>query len=65
MDLLDGQNVRVDLETRLENTWLGLSYIHRLTTSASQDLRVDMEDFEGGSAYAHSLYQLLLIATDY
>ena len=32
--------------------WLGLSYIHRLTTSASQDLRVDMEDFEGGSAYA-------------
>ena len=29
--------------------WLGLSYIHRLTTSASQDLRVDLEDFEGGS----------------
>ena len=32
--------------------WLGLSYIHRLTTSASQDLRVDLEDFVGGSAYA-------------
>ena len=32
--------------------WLGLSYMHRLTTSASQVLRVDMEDFEGGSAYA-------------
>ena len=31
--------------------WLGLSYIHRLTTSASQDLRVDLEDFEGGTAY--------------
>ena len=29
-----------------------MDYIHRLTTSASQDLRVDMEDFEGGSAYA-------------
>ena len=39
--------------------WLGLSYMHRLTTSASQDMRVDLEDFEGGSAYArftlHSL----------
>ena len=32
--------------------WLGLSYIHRMTTSASQDLRVDLENFEGGSAFA-------------
>ena len=32
--------------------WLGLSYIHRLTTSASQDLKVDLEDFDGSSAYA-------------
>ena len=44
--------------------WLGLSYIHRLTTSASQDLRVDMEDFEGGSAYACYTTFNVAIATD-
>ena len=31
--------------------WLGLDKIHRLTTTATQ-LRVDMQDFEGNSAYA-------------
>ena len=44
--------------------WLGLSYIHRLTTSASQDLRVDMEDFEGGSAYARYTTFTVSTATD-
>ena len=46
----------VDCESGFGNKsgeyWLGLHYIHRLTTSALQDLRVDLEDFEGGSAYA-------------
>ena len=31
--------------------WLGLDKIHRLTSTASE-LRVDMQDFEGNSAYA-------------
>ena len=31
--------------------WLGLDKIHRLTSTATQ-LRVDMQDFEGNSAYA-------------
>ena len=44
--------------------WLGLSYIHRLTTSASQDLRVDLEDFEGGSAYARYTTFTVANATD-
>ena len=46
--------------------WLGLSYIHRLTTSASQDLRVDLEDFEGGSAYArYSTFTVANAANSY
>ena len=32
--------------------WLGLTYIHRLTASASQELKVDLEDFESNTAYA-------------
>ena len=32
--------------------WLGLNYIHRLTTSAGQLLRVDLEDFESNTAFA-------------
>jgi len=31
--------------------WLGLDKIHRLTSTTTQ-LRVDMQDFEGNSAYA-------------
>ena len=31
--------------------WLGLEKIHRLTSTATQ-LRVDLQDFEGNSAYA-------------
>lgn len=32
--------------------WLGLTNIHRLTSSASQELRVDLEDFANNTAYA-------------
>ena len=32
--------------------WLGLNYIHRLTTSAGQLLRVDLEDFQSNTAFA-------------
>ena len=32
--------------------WLGLTYIHRLTASASQELRVDLESFDNSTAYA-------------
>ncbi|KAL2086386.1 hypothetical protein ACEWY4_017445 [Coilia grayii] len=32
--------------------WLGLEAIFRLTWGVKYELRVDMEDFEGGSAYA-------------
>ena len=40
--------------------WLGLRYIHRLTASASQELRVDLEDFENNTAYA--LYRNFTVA---
>ena len=33
--------------------WLGLSNIHRLTKEGSNTLRVDLEDFEGNTAYAN------------
>ena len=32
--------------------WLGLIKMHRLTTSAPQDLRIDLEDFQGNKRYA-------------
>ena len=32
--------------------WLGLDKIHRLTNSEQCKLRVDLEDWEGNSAYA-------------
>nr|XP_056716628.1 fibrinogen C domain-containing protein 1 [Euleptes europaea] len=33
--------------------WLGLKRIHALTTQASYELRIDLEDFDNGTAYAH------------
>uniref|UniRef100_A0A8C8S736 Fibrinogen C domain containing 1 n=1 Tax=Pelusios castaneus TaxID=367368 RepID=A0A8C8S736_9SAUR len=33
--------------------WLGLARIHALTTQASYELRVDLEDFDNGTAFAH------------
>ena len=32
--------------------WLGLDKIHRLTSGDNSILRVDLEDFEGNTAYA-------------
>ena len=32
--------------------WLGLDKIHRLTSNNNNTLRVDLEDFEGNTAYA-------------
>ena len=32
--------------------WLGLDKIHRLTSDNNNMLRVDLEDFEGNTAYA-------------
>ena len=32
--------------------WLGLDEIHRLTSSGSYNLRVDLEDFAGKTCYA-------------
>ena len=50
--------------------WLGLERIHRLTSDNNSMLRVDMEDFKEGSAYAeyssfgvrseHDKYRLIL-----
>ena len=31
--------------------WLGNDKLHRLTSQTNYELRVDLEDFEGGSAY--------------
>uniref|UniRef100_A0A8C6UAF7 Microfibril associated protein 4 n=2 Tax=Neogobius melanostomus TaxID=47308 RepID=A0A8C6UAF7_9GOBI len=33
--------------------WLGLDFIHKLTTHKQQELQVDMEDFEGNKASAY------------
>ena len=33
-------------------SWLGLDKIHRLTSDNNSMLRVDLEDFEGNTAYA-------------
>ena len=38
-----------DLESEF---WLGLDKIHRLTSDNNSMLRVDLEDFEGNTAYA-------------
>ena len=44
--------------------WLGLNYIHRLTTSAGQILRVDLEDFETNTAFAQYTTFTVANATD-
>ena len=46
--------------------WLGLINIHRLTASARQKLRVDLEDFENSTRYAHySTFTVGSTSTDY
>ena len=44
--------------------WLGLNYIHRLTASAGQLLRVDLEDFENSTAFAQYTTFTVANATD-
>ena len=44
--------------------WLGLNYIHRLTTSAGQLLRVDLEDFQSNTAFAQYTTFTVADATD-
>ena len=41
--------------------WLGLDKIHRLTSSGSYKLRVDLEDFAGNITYAE--YDLFEVAS--
>uniref|UniRef100_A0A1X7UM32 Fibrinogen C-terminal domain-containing protein n=1 Tax=Amphimedon queenslandica TaxID=400682 RepID=A0A1X7UM32_AMPQE len=46
--------------------WLGLSKIHRLTKEGSDTLRVDLEDFDGNTAYAKfSTFSIGDESTDY
>ena len=42
--------------------WLGLDKIHRLTSSGNYKLRVDLEDFEGNSAFAE--YSLFAVGNE-
>ena len=42
--------------------WLGLDKIHRLTSSRSYRLRVDLEDF-GGNTY-HAEYNFFAVASE-
>ncbi|XP_035685156.1 uncharacterized protein LOC118421761 [Branchiostoma floridae] len=42
--------------------WLGNDKLHRLTSQAQYELRVDLEDFEGNSAYAQ--YQVFTVGSE-
>ena len=42
--------------------WLGLDKIHRLTSSGSYKLRVDLEDFDGKTYYAE--YDLFKVGSE-
>ena len=46
--------------------WLGLEFIHRLTNESDSELRVDLEDWNGATAYAkYSLFQVMDSSTNY
>ena len=46
--------------------WLGLNKIHRLSKPANTTLRVDLEDFTGGTRYAkYTTFQVLDSSTKY
>ncbi|ROT66816.1 hypothetical protein C7M84_015123 [Penaeus vannamei] len=46
--------------------WLGLDHIHALTSHAPAELRVDLADFEGATAYAkYSSFHVADRASDY
>ncbi|XP_062375062.1 microfibril-associated glycoprotein 4-like [Sardina pilchardus] len=42
--------------------WLGLEWLHQLTSKKSYELRVDMEDFEGGQV--HAQYSSFSVASE-
>ena len=42
--------------------WLGLDKIHRMTNISQNELRIDMEDISGNSAYAH--YDLFTVGSE-
>ena len=42
--------------------WLGLDKIHRLSVSGSSKLRVDLEDFDGNTAFAE--YSSFAVASE-
>ena len=42
--------------------WLGLDKIHRMTSSKSNELRIELEDFSGDTRYA--LYSRVSIAAE-
>eukprot|EP00058_Branchiostoma_floridae_P023917 XP_002609407.1 hypothetical protein BRAFLDRAFT_86509 [Branchiostoma floridae] len=44
-----------------EEFWLGNDKLHQLTSQAQYELRVDLEDFEGNSAYAQ--YQVFTVGS--
>ncbi|XP_035684868.1 ficolin-2-like [Branchiostoma floridae] len=44
-----------------EEFWLGNDMLHQLTSQAQYELRVDLEDFEGNSAYAQ--YQVFTVGS--
>ena len=46
--------------------WLGLEFIHRLTNESDSELRVDLEDWNGTTAYAkYSSFQVRDSSTNY
>ena len=48
---LDWNDYKVGFGDLNGEFWLGLDKIHRLTSDNNSMLRVDMEDFEGNTAY--------------
>jgi len=49
---LDWSDYKVGFGDLNSEFWLGLDKIHRLTSDNNSMLRVDLEDFEGNTAYA-------------
>lgn len=44
---------RAGLSSSFSPSFIGLKRIHSLTTQANYELRIDLEDFDNGTAYAH------------
>ena len=48
----DWADYKIGFGNVLGEFWLGLDYLHDLTTSGHHELRIDMEDFEQNTSYA-------------